>query len=330
LFDTLKIAVHDVDLLCTGSMIKIETHIPISEKEYTTSTKYIYPRSNNCPYVSWKESDPFFTLEFSAKILGDKYLEGINKKNIDSVKNTIIKNCSALEKLPDLKETMVFRADHTLNLKTKLKTNYLRMLRESASWSRKRIDKRFSDSAIFYNTKELILTYDKYQEVKKFWSEFKDLNIPEKDFFNLLRIEYRPRKISVMRNNLDLQKSEVVFLENLFDNYYNTMKEKIGSFQYAEINDNIDYSDFLFGNGKRLDTNFKTLGLFTYFKSLNFDISLIERDLKNIDNSGTRSKIRSKLKKISEYKEIGNNLSMIQLQESFKREFKETLEKIND
>ena len=315
MFDTLKLKVSDPDLLDKKKMIRVETIHPESQD---ISIKYVYPRTLLGAYIMHKKDEDFFTVEFSAKILRDKYLLGIGEKTKDTLENYIERNCLCIRKKFDTFSCGVFRADHTLNLFSDDVTGTIRYLRESATWGRKLTDRRFFDSAIFFNTRESLIAYDKVNEVKKFWGEFKTLDIPIEKYSNILRFEYRPKKLDIIRKqvnqNSKFDELNIPKLCDIIKNYKKTINEKVENFKFAEIDDIEDYSEFLFGSGK-LDTNLKILGLYTYFKSIGFDEKVMEKDIEKIFLKSQKSKFRAKLKDFR--KAIPEKKEVLKYKESF-------------
>lgn len=324
MFDTLKLKIDVPDQLDFTKMERIDRTFDndvLNEKQVIT--KFIYPRTNNTAYISHKIGTDFYTIEFSAKILGKKYLDGISEKNLVEIQDKLFEIIPCLNGRPSLIMGEVLRADHTVNFKSKRKTDIIRMLRETANWGRKRIDKRFFESVIFHNTREYLLTYDKEAEIRKFWgSDFKSLGMPRGSFLDLLRFEYRPQKIDVMRKNSNIEtkkekKKEIPKLYKLINDYKNTMFDKLGNFNFSDREPIKDFSEFLFGSGK-LDSNLKLLGLFTYLESINYDKEVLESQLMAIDSKSQKSKFRKKLKEFR--KPEDKKIDYVSLKEEFLNE----------
>jgi len=302
MFDTLKLKIPYSKNLKLDKMIRTESFLPDAPE---AKIKYYYPRESGF-YIAYRENEDFFTIEFSAKILKSKYLDGINPTNIAEIETKLLKTGIVTDTEP-LNTCEVFRIDYTLNLKTKYVTDLIRMLRENAHWGRKYIDRRFADSTIFYNTREIFLAYNKYQEVRKKWTEgnFDQLGIPKINFSNLLRLEYRPKKLDVIRKNKLIANKNFhtetnPILSELCTNYIDTYRKKLESIKYATVEPIQDFSSFLFGDGgKNLNSKLKILGLYSYLKTIGFDEKVFNEETDKILLKSEKSKLRSKLKSFS-------------------------------
>ncbi|MCB1864404.1 MAG: hypothetical protein KDG50_03175 [Chromatiales bacterium] len=140
------------------------------ENDYPERTVLTYQsnaRGNFGAFIRWTPEDDEGLLEFSARTLLDRYLEGIHSGTIEQAFDRIATEQGAQFDLDRLAQVgIVLRADAAAGVDVEDKPQTLLGCRARLLWPYKRKDDRFSESLLFYNTREEISIYDKLAELK--------------------------------------------------------------------------------------------------------------------------------------------------------------------
>lgn len=214
-------------------------------------------------------------LDFSAKILGENYFEGIKNETWDQV-CTRIKEVHGLD-VSDTSSWHVSRADVTANLPVKDCWPYIFSAKHGLDWSFHQPDHQYDNTALWHNKSDRLRIYDKLAEMGITASptrrKKKSLSIPA-PASQVLRIEYQANKIEKLRKRIRLGSHYLQGSENpivpdpMLSDYLEYKNQKIVSLdvwrQMKRVN-GIDLgalgiADFLRFSGLKIGTVRRMLG----------------------------------------------------------------------
>ena len=220
-------------------------------------------------------------LEFSAKILKEKYFENINKNNIECVFENLNNTGISFNANTIIDNAEILRFDNTYNLTVKEPvSSYLDYMRGYRLNSRYSVSE-FDTSVIFTKDvktpalKERVIFYDKQKDVMRDKELHKFVNVNQ--FENVLRAETNIRSFSAIRKLLDIKKEknnirETILLKDILNSNQKPISIIFDSITNAEpsLFDEYRNKDYMISDIVQIE------GLKSIVASCNYDMKIIK------------------------------------------------------